>query len=86
MSRKIINLTEILEEFEIGNEVQFDVNHNGSGTTMYTKKAVLLLMKEACIQVLQEAAENVKAYDTIHHWNSIVIDKQSIIDTINQIE
>ena len=43
-------------------------------------------MKEACRQVLELAAENAKAFDTIHSWNTPSIDAQSILNTIKQIE
>ena len=43
-------------------------------------------MKEACQQTLELAAENAKAFDTIHSWNTPSIDAQSILNTIKQIE
>ena len=82
---KKINLETIIENTEIGDEIQFDINHNGNGTTMYTRKAVLILMKEVCKQTLELVAENAKAYDPIHSWNIPVVDKKSITNTLNQI-
>lgn len=76
MSSKTINLEKILES------ICFDENKVNNSSKRY----ILFAMKEACKQTLELVAENAKAYDTIHYWNSIVVDKQSIIDTINQIE
>ncbi len=42
-------------------------------------------IKEACQQTLELAAENAKAFDTIHSWNTPIIDTQSILNTINQV-
>lgn len=70
-----INLEEILEKHGVTDDL-----------CTFIKPNIKNAMKEACKQTLELVAENAKAYDTIHHWNSIVVDKQLIIDTINQIE
>ena len=48
------------------------------------EKSALKAMKEACKQVLELAAENA-TYDWNDH-EDIIIDKQSILDTINEVE
>ena len=85
MSEKKINLEEILKK-EL-NILSISVEQ--------IEKSALKAMKEACKQVLELAAENAKA--EIHtEWEGntgseyytdyAVVNKQSIIDTINQVE
>lgn len=76
MSERKINLKEILETHSSIYD-EFPMPYSG----------VIAAMKEACKQVLELAAENAQTteiYFGIGH--SIEIDKQSILDTINQIE
>lgn len=85
MPERKINLTEILEDFGICD------NSTHPNKQIREKHLVIIAaMKEACKQTLELAAEN--AYTK---WNgdyieipidTVVIDKQSILDTINQIE
>ena len=80
---KTINLKKILKselssnypafELEIGDNVSFE--------------RALLAMKEACRQVLELAAENADTSDVLANcFNEPCVDKQSILDTINQIK
>ena len=78
MTERKINLDEILlnelEKSKYGfPEMDSDVYDN-----------IKTAMKEACRQLLELAAENA-TYDWNDH-EDIIIDKQSILDTINQIE
>ena len=56
-----------------------------------TFNATIRAMKEACSQILKLAAENAKTYTETYcspykeEWDKIV-DKQSILDTIKQVE
>ena len=50
------------------------------------EKSALKAMKEACKQVLELAAENAGAIGSSCGFGSYWVDKQSIIDTINQVE
>jgi hypothetical protein len=85
MSERKINLEEILktiafEESEKGNSSSFSVQE---------MNVINLAMKEACRQVLELAAENAdtKYLPLLNSNESIeVVDKQSILNTINQVE
>lgn len=79
MSERKINLEEILKSFLIVEAMKLN-------NPDYTFNMVLSAMKEACRQTLELAAENAKAFDTIHSWNTPSIDAQSILNTIKQIE
>jgi hypothetical protein len=46
------------------------------------KKEILRIMKDTCQQVIQLAAENA----TIKYEPDIIVDKQSILNTIKQIK
>jgi len=77
-----INLDKILKEY-----IQKDLQNGRHGTTKTLKEA----MKEACRQTLELAAKNAKAYvATNGEWTSsnvaATVNKQSILDIINQIE
>ena len=56
----------------------------------YTKESILFSMKMACQKLLELAAENAKMKLLIDEENDIIeeatIDKQSILDTIKQVE
>ena len=75
MSERKINLEEILNK-EL-NILSISVEQ--------IEKSALKAMKEACKQVLELAAENA-TYDFTENGRGIYVDKQSIIDTINQVE
>ena len=76
MSERKINLEKILQS-------KIDtVTLNGN--PVYHKFQIINAMKEACKQLLELAAENA-TYDWNDH-EDIIIDKQSILDTIKQIE
>ena len=79
MIERKINLEEILKSF-------LTVETMRLNNPDYTFNMVLSAMKEACRQTLELAAENAKAFDTIHSWNIPSIDAQSILNTIKQIE
>lgn len=81
---KEINLEEIIKQYcYVTQDGQEDVH----SSIISVKEA----MKEACEQVLELAAENVKTKLKEVNENSdrayyrVVVDKQSILDTINQI-
>lgn len=84
---KTINLEKLL-----GNPVVFD---NQMRRDAWTKDQVLRSMKEAIRQALELAAENAKTHSTEEYVSAIgggewewftSIDKQSILNTINQIK
>ena len=85
-----INLEEILEDY-CNIITTLDSKKEIHSSVYYVKKAI----KEACRQVLELAADNAKA--EIHtEWEGntgseyytdyAVVNKQSILDTINQVE
>lgn len=82
-----INLEKILQEPNI-----FDNPRRRDG---WSKDLVITAMREACRQVLELAAENAHAKDFIEGSTTIpaltpnidiIVNKQSILDTINNIE
>lgn len=86
MSERKVNLEKILNK-----QLIFYPSH--------VKNEVLIAMKEACRQVLELASENATAkqdkirtypYEDFlgmyHDEKVIIVDKQSIINTINQVE
>lgn len=83
MSERKINLEEILKRFS-------HVDHGAVEDFWFTEN-VIKAMKEACRQTLELAAENAKiCTDTMcspyrEDWVKYV-DKQSILDTIKQVE
>ena len=86
MTMKEINLEEILDSI-------YDKNYRSNYKTLYSKQCILEAMKEACTQVLELAAENaeitiVNEWDGIETGNKkvVVVDKQSILDVINQVK
>lgn len=77
---KTINLEEIFDSYS--EEVDCDYSHYS-----YTRESILMAMKKACEQVLELASENasyIHEFDGAHGCECEV-DKQSILDTINQI-
>ena len=70
---KEINLEEILI-----NHIGFKIKNED------VKNLYLLAMKSACRLALELATENAKT--RINEFASIIVDKQSILDTINQIK
>lgn len=96
---KQINLEEILKSkineaigsTTILNEFEFNIKKDG---------AIIDAMKEACKQVLELAAENVKLYSydkngnhltngnkiDVNNFGGSKIDKHSILNTINQVK
>ena len=94
MSKKKINLEEILlEEMD---KFRLSFPDENLYSTEQIKESLELpyfkaAMKEACRQTLELAAENAKSVDigclTDEGWVPYdIIDRQSILDTINQIE
>lgn len=94
MSERKINLEEILMSGSIGTLFRGTCNEK-------TYQFILGRMKEACQQTLELAAENTIAgcdfgsMSTQHgnlyatfagHIGKVIIDKQSILNTINQVE
>ena len=76
MSERRINLEEILKE-NLNLYIQYWLSK-----AEYRKEFIINAMKEAIKQALELAAENA----TVRGNNFVrVVDKQSIIDTINQI-
>ena len=82
---KTINLTKILKD-------NIDNPNNRDLQTLIERYAtphdILAAMKDACQQVLELAAENASCnhYFDGAHGCEYSVDKQSILDTINQIE
>ena len=75
---KKINLEEI-----------FDANFQKSKSNAFTLDLIKKSMKDACQQVLELAAESAFAspvYDRDILTDSCVVDKQSILDVINQVK
>lgn len=74
---KNVNLKQILDKngFDF-DSFEFENEHSA--------KNLLTAMKEACRQTLELAAENVKTC-TNRETTSIIVNKQSILDTINQV-
>lgn len=82
---KKINLEEIYNQFEYLSRVETD------SSNIDYKGSMIKAMKEACRQTLELAAENAATIDvgtiTDEGWMAYdIVDKQSILDTINQIE
>ena len=80
MSEKKIKLEEILK-----NELIPIVFSNSPEMTF---NATIRAMKEACKQVLELAAENATAglFETDDSLGEIIVNKQSILNTIKQVE
>lgn len=80
---KEVNLEEILKSY-------LTIETMLANNPDYTFNMVLSAMKEACRQVLELAAENATMTMLIDDENDIVeeasINKQSILDTINQVK
>jgi hypothetical protein len=78
MSERKVNLSKILKK-------QYNFNRDEDGNETYYQWEILIAMKEACRHTLKLASENAR---TIHHTNGkdYTIDKQSITNTINQVE
>ena len=80
-----INLKEILNRV-------YDKEYRSSYKTEYSEQCILEAMKEACKQVLEIAAENAKMDVVVLRQDEIaiefgdVINKQSILNTINEVE
>lgn len=80
-----INLKEILNRV-------YDKEYRSSYKTEYSEQCIIEAMKEACRQVLERAADNAKMDCVILRQDEIamefgnVINKQSILNTINQIQ
>ena len=80
---KKINLEELFNDY-----VETDCDH------CYTKESIIFLMRMVSQKVLELAAGNAKLEDNQHYFNNddmihkwdIYIDKQSILDKINQVE
>ena len=78
MSERKINLEEILQDFGIYN------NSTHPNEEIREKYLIIVaVMKEACRQTLELAAENA---ETIWGQMVVKVNKQSILNTINQIE
>ena len=78
MSERKINLEEILKRFS-------HVDHGAVEDFWFTEN-VIKAMKEACRQTLELAAENAEAHGSSCGFGSYWVDKQSILDTIKQVE
>lgn len=52
----------------------------------YGRETVLLAMKQACEEVVRLAAENAKLYFIDLEQTELDIDKESILNTINQVK
>ena len=81
---KTVNLEEILKSY-------LTIEAMMANNPDYTFNMVLSAMKEACRQTLELAAENAETEKEILPECGVlksvgVVDRQSILDTINQIE
>ena len=75
---KEINLKEILESFSLL------LVEDENDVVYYSENDVLLAMKELCRQTVALCSENAIPYRT--HEDQIKVDKNSILNTINQIK
>ena len=79
-----INLKEILDRV-------YDKEYRSSYKTEYSEQCILEAMKEACRQVLERAADN-SSVDKIRLGTfcvsqyAYVVNRESILDTINEVE
>ena len=82
-NKKIINLTEILKN-------NIDNPNNRDLQTLIERYAsphdILAAMKDACQQVLELAAENARCHVQNGVDVSHIINKQSILEIINQVK
>lgn len=84
MSERKVNLVKILKK-------QYNLNRDEDGNEIYYQWEILIAIKEACRQVLELAAENAETEKEMLPECGVlksvgVVNKQSILDTINQIE
>jgi hypothetical protein len=77
---KTINLEEIMEEVLIHNNNSFDMLRDST-----IVEDVKKIVKEAISQALELAAENADVIHIPFQWCE-EIDKETILDTINQIQ
>lgn len=82
MSERKINLEEILWKSFYNNGIPKPTH----SLAEITQKAVKEAMKEACRQILELVAENAEVTINSIEDLKLIVDKQSILDTINQIE
>jgi len=74
MQERKINLEEILDKIYVKND----------NTNYYSKQTILFAMEEACRQTLELAAENAIVEKKM--IRTYIVNKQSILDTINQVK
>lgn len=89
MSERKVNLEEILDSQKMAiskKYLQGAVNMRKPVGNDYQK--IIEAMKEACRQVLELASENATAYDSVPraYYGCCLVDKDSITNTINQVE
>ena len=91
MSERKINLSKILEA---KNKLAFEEGYSNYFTAAQ-RNIIFKAMEESIKQSLELAAENAKTREMTELWSGqvwddgplpICIDKQSILDTINQVE
>lgn len=82
MSENKIILEEILQ---LKNKEAFDTDGFSNYFTSAQRSIILNAMKEACQKVLELGTENVTLSETLINGYRYP-DKQSILDTINQVE
>ena len=83
MSERKINLEEIWSKYKKFSKAP---NLPGAIDLGYFKPAVNAMMLEFGKQVLELAAENAEAHGSSCGFGSYWVDKQSILDTIKQVE
>ena len=76
---KEINLQNILDEIH-------DSKYRASYKTWYSQQCILEAMKEACRQTLELASKNARCDSSYGVDISHTINRQSILNTINQIK
>jgi transcription termination factor NusB len=84
MEKKTINLEDILHntKFEELSNIEKDLIR--CGVISYNVKEIVNAMREACRQTLELAAENAETYED--PYEDVWVNKQSILETIKQIE
>lgn len=83
---KKINLEDVLFNSKFNDLTLEDKQSIKNGIICFSFEEILSAMKEACRQTLELAAENARCDAPYGVDVSHMISKQSILDTINQIE
>jgi hypothetical protein len=89
LNKEKINLWNIINKYP-QSDINCETHNDGAGDTVMGVEYVHKALKDACKQILELAAESVKltdfAQEFLQEGAIDAIDKQSILDTINQIK